>query len=216
MPLHVAGPPHPLGGLCCPHSAVHGRIGPSTMTGMAHLTSIAPPMSSTLSAAPNRLWIWQQNLNKSRIAQEDLINSDVYKNYDLLILQEPFIDSYGKMKATSDWRVVYPTSLLSHTHPTHSVMLVRVSLDMNRWAQLSIPDSGDLVAIQISSRQGRVSIFGIYVDCHHSTALNILDGFLSAHRNTISTRTSNHTFWCGDFNCHHPLWDKDHNKELFM
>ena len=48
-------------------------------------------MNSTTQTSPIWLRTWQQNLHKLRIAQEDLINSDVHKNYDLLILQELYI-----------------------------------------------------------------------------------------------------------------------------
>ena len=57
-------------------------------------------MNSTPHLTPNRLRIWQQNLNKSRVAQEDLINSEAYKDYNLLILQEPYIDTYSNTKAS--------------------------------------------------------------------------------------------------------------------
>ena len=52
-------------------------------------------MSSTLGPAPVRLNVRQQNLNKSQAAHEDLINSPVFKNFDVLVLQEPFMDSFG-------------------------------------------------------------------------------------------------------------------------
>ena len=67
-------------------------------------------MSNTLQPAPVWFRIWQQNLNKLRVAQEDLINSNIHNNYDLLILQELFINMLGNTKATSRWRVVYPLS----------------------------------------------------------------------------------------------------------
>ena len=109
-----------------PRSASPSKNTVTTTAEMAHLTCTptAPSMSRATGPAPNRLRIWQQNLNKSRVVQEDLINSGVYKDYDVLILQEPYIDSYGNTKATSDWRVVYPTSFLSRTHPTHSVSIL--------------------------------------------------------------------------------------------
>ena len=52
-------------------------------------------MSSMLQPAPTQIKIWQQNLNKSRVAQEDLIDTDVYRTYNILALQEPFINTYG-------------------------------------------------------------------------------------------------------------------------
>ncbi len=182
---------------------------------MDHITTTTTTMSSMPDAAPNRLWIWQQNLNKSRVTQEDLINSEVFKDYDVLILQEHFIDSYGNTKATQNWRVVYPTSFLSCLHPIRAVILVKTSLNTNCWAQLSIPGTGNIAAIQISTDAGRVTLIGLYNDCQHSSTLHTLDGFLNTHKSAMQTGPSNHIFWCGDFNCHHPLWDEDHNKHLF-
>ena len=172
-------------------------------------------MNSTPVPAPNRLHIWQQNLNKSRVMQEDLINSEVYKQYDVLILQEPFIDSYGNMKATCDWRVVYPTSSLSHSHVIRSVILVRSSMDTNQWVQISIPGTGDLAAIQISVGLGKVMLFGLYIDGHHSDSLRLLDVYLHTHRATTNPGPPNHMLWCGNFNRHHPLWDEERNRHLF-
>ena len=138
-----------------------------------------------------------------------MINSGVYKDYDILILQEPYIDSYGNMKATSNWRVVYPTSLLSRTHLTHSVMLVKTTLDTNRWAQLSILGTGDIVAIQLDTGNSKVTLFSIYNNCHHLDSLRALDSFIKMHQTTIQAGLFDHMFWCGDFNHHHPMGDKE-------
>ena len=85
------------------------------MAGMDPLTFTLIFMSSTPAPTPDRLRIWQQNLNKSRVAQEDLINSEVYKQFDVLVLQEPFIDSYGNIRphATGGW---YTPPPFSHVH----------------------------------------------------------------------------------------------------
>ena len=133
--------------------------GPGTamtmMIGMGLLTTILIFMSSAPVPTPNRLHIWQQNLNKSRVVQEDLINSKVYKQFDMLILQEPFIDSYGNTKATCNWRVIGPTLFLSCSHVIRSVILVRSSMDTNWWAQISVPSTRDVAAIQICARLGK-------------------------------------------------------------
>ena len=186
------------------------------MTGMGLLTTIPISMSSAPAPAPDRLRIWQQNLNKSRVAQEDLINSEVYKQFDVLILQEPFIDSYSNIWATRDWRVVYPSSFLSHTHVVCSVILVRSTMDTNGWAQISAPSTGDMVAIQICVGSSKVTLFGLYIDGNHSDTLHLLDDYLRAHTATTTPRPSSHMFWCSDFNCHHLLWDEERNRHLFM
>jgi len=28
-------------------------------------------------------------------------------------------------------------------------------------------------------------------------------------------KDTDHMLWCGNFNCHHPLWDKERNAHLF-
>src|SRR5882672_5195237 len=99
-------------------------------------------MTSTTATPSLQLRIWQQNVNKSKTAQEDLINTDVHRNYDLILLQEPYLDGYGNTRATRHWRVVYPSSRLSSSDIPQSVMLVNTVLDMNRWAQLTVTDTG--------------------------------------------------------------------------
>ena len=120
------------------------------------------------------------------------------------------------MKATSNWQVVYPTSLLSCTHPTRSVMLVKTTLDTNSWAQLSILGTGDIVAIQMNTGNDRVTLFGIYNNCHHSDSLCALDSFIKTHQTEVQFGPLDHVFWCGDFNHHHLMWDEERNQHLFM
>ena len=112
--------------------------------------------------------------------------------------------------------MVYPTSFLTHTHPTHSVMLVKTALDTNHWAQLSIPSTRDIVAIQLTTRNNKVTFFSIYNDCHHSDSLHTLDGFIKSHETMVQVGPLDHVFWCGDFNHHHPMWDEECNRHLFM
>ena len=95
-------------------------------------------------------------------------------------------------------------------------MLVNDNLDTNKWAQLSIQDMGDLVAIQIYDTYGKVSVIGIYNDCHHATTLELLNNYTKDNQGMLHTRDSDHILWCGDFNHHHPLWDKECNSHLFM
>ena len=80
-------------------------------------------------------------MNKSRAAQEDLFNSEVQKNYDILLFQEPYIDSFSNTKATRGWQVVYPSSHLSDPSPPRAVILVNMLLDTNSWAQIDIPNT---------------------------------------------------------------------------
>ena len=93
-------------------------------------------------------------------------------------------------------------------------MLIQSTLNTNYWMQLSIPGTSDIAAIQMGTGPGKVTLFGLYIDCLHSAALNLLSSSLATHRNTIRAGPLAHTLWCRDFNCHHPLWDKECNKHL--
>ena len=119
-------------------------------------------MSYTLAPPSTRLKIWQQNLNKSDKAQFDLINAPLHKEWDLLLLQEPYIDSFGNTKATSRWHILYPSSHLADSPTCRSVILVNASLDMNAWAQVTLEGSNDLTAYNSDSHKA-VSQSLIYI-----------------------------------------------------
>ena len=52
---------------------------------------------------------------------------------------------FGNMKATRNWRVIYPTSHLSDPSPPWVVMLVSSSTNTNQWSQIQIPNTRDLI-----------------------------------------------------------------------
>ena len=158
------------------------------------------PMSSTPQPAPTRIKIWQQNLNKSRVAQEDLISSDVYRNHDVLALQEPYFDAYRNTKVTRDWRVVYPSSWLSNSSLPRVVMLISTSIDTNQWAQLHIPNMRDLITIWISDEFGKLTIFNLYNDCQNSDMIDALGEHLASQPQVPHPSHPVYSIWCGDFN----------------
>ena len=152
-----------------------------------------------------RLRIWQQNLNKSDKVHLDLINSPVHKDWDLLLLQEPYIDMLGNMKANSKWHTLYPLSHHTNNATNRSVILVNAVLDSNLWAQVPFKDSNDITVLQFCLPQGRLTIFNIYNDCTHSDTLEKLQCYLEQHVASFLGSTTDHMLWCGDFNRHHPL-----------
>jgi hypothetical protein len=46
-------------------------------------------------ALPKKLRIWQQNVHKSKTAQEYVLNTANPENWDVIALQEPWFDTYG-------------------------------------------------------------------------------------------------------------------------
>src|SRR6266481_7713720 len=172
-------------------------------------------MPYTIEPNPVRLRIRQQNLNKSDKAQYDLINSPIHREWDILLLQEPYIDAYGNTKATSRWHTVYPSSHLSDNSTKCSVILVNANLDSNSWAQIPFNNSNDVTVVQIRTAQGRVTIFNVYNDCTHLETMHKMRSFLFDQHSTLMLQESDHLVWCGDFNCHHPMWDEESNSHLF-
>jgi hypothetical protein len=57
---------------------------------------------------PQKLRIWQQNVHKSKTAQDYVLNTANPKDWDIIALQEPWINSYGNSCSLQFWQVVYP------------------------------------------------------------------------------------------------------------
>ena len=105
-------------------------------------------MLYTLAPPPMRLRIWQQNLNKSDKAHFDLISAPLHNDWDILLLQEPYINSFGNTKATSRWHVIYPSSHLTDSSVCRSIILVNALLDINAWAQVPLEGSNNIIVLQ--------------------------------------------------------------------
>ena len=165
---------------------------------------------------PPRLCIWQQNLNTSDKAHYDLINSPLHKSWDVLALQEPYINSFSKTKANSQWHVIYPSPHLTNSAVNRSVILISASLDVNKWAQIPVDGTNDISTIQLFTPRGHISIFNLYVNCNHSEALEALGRTICNNCQCILGCPSDSIIWCGDFNRHHAMWDEERNHLLFM
>ena len=173
-------------------------------------------MSDNLESSLKGQRIWQQNLNKLDKAQFDLINSSLHKDWDLLLLQEPYIDKFGNTKATSKWHTIYPSSHLSDTLVNRSVILVNTAIDTNTWAQVLFEGSNNIMALRLWLPHGQLTIFNIYNDCTHSNTLSLFRQYLDKTASSSLTASGDRMLWCGDFNHHHLLWDEEHNSHLFM
>jgi len=138
-------------------------------------------MTYELAPTPKRLRIWQHNLNKSEKAQFDLINSPIHENWDIVLLQEPYIDKYGNTKAMSKWHTVYPTAHLTDSSSNRSVILVNTALDSNAWTQVAFKGSNDMTVIKFWLPSGQITLFNIYNDCMHSDTLKLLRLYLDLH-----------------------------------
>ena len=121
------------------------------------------------------LKIWQQNLNKSKTCQLDIIASRrlTAQNIDVLAIQEPYISRQGKTIAARDWVVIYPSTHEKDASKTRSILMVRSNILMDDWEQLEF-NSGDVMAIWIKGAWGQLVIFNIYNDCPHNETIKAL------------------------------------------
>ena len=119
--------------------------------------------------------IWQQNINKSKTCQHDLIISGklIEKGIDIVALQEPSINAYNKSIASKDWKVIYPSTHEKSPLKTRTLILIRDDILTDSWEQLEI-QSRDVTAILIKGAWGRISIFNIYNDCKHDSTIEML------------------------------------------
>lgn len=166
----------------------------------------------------NTLTIWQQNVNKSRTCQHDLISSALLarKGIDIVALQEPAINNFGMSIASRDWTPIYPTTHSAEPHKTHSLCLIQNNILTEHWKQVDFP-SGDVTVIHITGQWGEMYIFNIYNDCETNDTIHQLEVFTHAQVNSTTPTGANDrsVLWLGDFNRHHPHWDDPSDTRLF-
>lgn len=164
------------------------------------------------------LKIWQQNINKSQACQHDLISSGrlAREGIDIVALQEPAINHFGGTVTAREWTVLYPPMHGSNPTKTCSIILICTDILTDSWSQIDIHD-GDISAILIRGSWGRIAIFNAYIDCMHDRGIEELARATRAYEdeNNRAPGTPAHMLWIGDFNRHHPHWDRPTDNRLF-
>lgn len=165
-----------------------------------------------MSGPTTTLRIWQQNLNKSNVAQQDLLGKIFTTNHDIIALQEQYVDFKHLTRSTSHWRVLYPMLQDPDTAGrARSAMLISKKLSMNMWSPVTIPHP-DVTAVTIKTEHASVHIFNLYVDRGHDT---VLHAAARATKRLCMEEGAHEFIWLGDFNRHHPRWDDHGNAHLF-
>ena len=158
------------------------------------------------SAVPSRIRIWQQNTRKSLSNTDYILNLANPKNYNLLLIQEPWIDCLGKSHSSHNWRIVYlSTHQLDNHNPIRSVILINTNISTDMYTVLDIPSS-DITAIRLKGNFSHCTIFNIYNDFSNNNTIDTLQKYLKSNEHVALPLPSDHMLWCGDFNHHHPLW----------
>jgi exonuclease III len=148
-----------------------------------------------------KLRIQQQNLNKSLVATEHLLNSTAPELFDIIAIQEPYIDFKGKARARWHWYPIYPKShYTDDAGYTRSMLLINRKIASDTWTAIDI-DSPDVTGVQIKTANSIVIIFNLYCDQKHSDAIRKTNNIIQAYRraNRDAERRTE-IIWVGDFN----------------
>ncbi len=145
------------------------------------------------------LCILQQNTHKSRTAQLDVLNNITTNTYDIILIQEPHIDHLNLMRATSHWKVIYPSRHDLYPQETRTITLISTKVASNKTQQLKI-NSSDITVNMISTSLGIIDVYNIYLDGTNTNRIIPLINSIESRQNLLSTKRPKHTIWAGDFN----------------
>ena len=162
---------------------------------------------------PQHLRISQQNLNKSLIAQLHLLNTTKPTDWDILLIQEPWI-AFNETRATQHWRVLYPKIYFEdNTKPLRSLILVNSNIPTNLYQQLQF-NMADVIGITLKIGDRKIIIINVYNDCNNDEAIHAVSEFLSNKYPDAYIPNDTHVIVCGDFNHHHSWWECEENEHL--
>ena len=162
-----------------------------------------------------KLRIWQQNVHKSKTAHTYVINTANPKDWDVLALQEPSIDSFGNSHGSQYWRVIYPANFYDEDcGHVHSILLVNINISTDYYTIHPIKHS-DIMAVCFKGDNRFPLVFNIYIEITNNDTLKSLDSFYDHNEQLICPMNTDCIVWLGNFNRHHPIWEDDNNEHLF-
>ncbi|KAG0708314.1 hypothetical protein DFH29DRAFT_994162 [Suillus ampliporus] len=125
-----------------PHSSPNNLMKPASN----HQTGMMPEQTPNPNTNPARLKIWQQNLNTSMAARESLLNNPQASDWNVISIQEPYINFLRNTRANHKWHILYP--MHHYTHPqkrSRVVTLINAKIDTNSWTQIDFPSSDVII-----------------------------------------------------------------------
>jgi hypothetical protein len=140
----------------------------------------------------NMIRILQLNLNKSDKAHLELINSDLGRKYDIVLIQEPYTTAFNAIRTPANFWPVYPKNRFVDDAQICSVIWVNRELNTNYWESLDIPDTNDVTAIQLKGSYGNISIFNIYNDCTHQRTETTIRKYLHDNARLFGVDDNHH------------------------
>ena len=161
----------------------------------------------------NHLRIWQQNLNKSLIAQQHLLNSTSPQDWDILLLQEPWFGN-TVTRATHSWRVLYPDIYFEDkTTNLRSIILINSNLSTDCYEQIQFQNT-DVTGVRVTTDAGPITVLNVYNDCNHNAAIDTVTEYLTRTFPDDHIPNDKQVIVAGDFNRHHSWWEDEGNTHL--
>ena len=160
-----------------------------------------------------QLQISQQNLNKSLMAQLHLLNTAKPDDWDILMIQEPWM-AFNGTRASQHWRVLYPKVYFEDTTKSlRSIILINTKIPTNAYAQIQF-NLTDVTGISLKTDSSVVYLINVYNDCSNNEVINAVSEFLAERFPDDYMPDNTHIIIGGDFNHHHPWWGSENNAHL--
>ena len=97
-------------------------------------------------------------------------------------------------------------------------MLVNCNISTNNWDVINIA-SYNITGVRMHGTFRSLCILNVYNDCGNNGSIEVMERVMKererAGRLGVVTGEKDKFIWLGDFNRHHPLWDKERNIHLF-
>ena len=158
--------------------------------------------------------IWQQNVTKSSTAQHDVLAKANPKDWDIIALQELYLDHLGLTRANPHWTVIYPSNKnRENQNRPCSIILINTNIASSQIQQINI-QSSDITAIQINAPTHLLLLINIYSDNTNNHAIETIANEWETHERSWKSKPSTEIIVLGDFNRHHSTWESRLNTHL--
>lgn len=148
----------------------------------------------------SNLHITQQNWKHCISIAQTPINTLNPNDWDLVLLQEPYIYPNTHLTmASRNWVTMYPTPGNGDTNIPKSVILVSDRLNLESYQQITIP-SIHVTGLRIHVQNMSILVLNVYNPPKTDLAINALREWLARQQPT------DYMIWAGDFNKHDALW----------
>lgn len=149
---------------------------------------------------PKQLQIWQQNERKSIYAHESLLLQAKPEDWDLIVIQEPWLDKTGRVCGSQYWRILYPANYLFNGQTRcRSIILINTNISTECYTSIPLLHS-DITGIKFTGDFGNLSIINIYNEITNNDNITFLDNYISNNPNTLQHNPDDYMIWLGDFN----------------